>query len=429
MAVEIKKLENSNVELVLTFEGEEVKKAKGNVLRKIAKEVELPGFRKGKAPIATVEAKFYENIKEEVTDILLKAHYETIIKENELRPVDYLRTVNVELTDDKFVGTFVVDVYPEIKLGDYKGLEVEKETFEMNNELLEAELNTLVEKGAKLVEAEEGYAAQLEDTVTLDFEGFIDGEAFEGGKAEGYSLKLGSKSFIDTFEDQLVGYVAGQEGEVNVNFPAEYAKEELAGKPSVFKVKVTGIKRLEKPALDDEFAKDNGFDSLEDLKAKKTEEITERETARVEGAFKNALIAKAVENAEVIVPVSMISRELRNRIGEIENNLKMQGVSIDMYLQMSGLTMEGLAGQLKPMAETKVKRDIVLGNISEVEGITVSDEELEAKVAEVAKAYNMEADKLREELTKAGNLNNFMDNLKIDVELSKTVDLLVANAK
>ncbi len=429
MAVEIKKLENSNVELVLTLEGEEVKKAKGNVLRKIAKEVELPGFRKGKAPLATVEAKFYENIKEEVTDILLKSHYENIIKENELKPVDYLRTVKVELIDDKFVGIFLVDVYPEVKLGDYKGLEVEKEVFEMNDELLENELNALIERGAKLVEAEEGYAAQLEDTVTLDFEGFIDGEAFEGGKAEGYSLKLGSKSFIDTFEDQLVGYVAGQEGEVNVNFPVEYAKEELAGKPSVFRVKVTGIKRLEKPALDDEFSKDNGFDSLEDLKAKKTEEITERETARVEGAFKNALIAKAVENAEVVVPVSMINRELRNRIGEIENNLKMQGVSIEMYLQMSGLTMEGLDGQLRPMAETKVRRDIVLGNISEVEGITVSEEELEAKVADVAKAYNMEADKLREELTKAGNLKNFMENLKIDVELSKTVDLLVANAK
>jgi trigger factor len=429
MAVEIKKLENSSVELVLTLEGAEVKEAKAEVVKKIAGEVELPGFRKGKAPLSTIEAKFEGNIKEEVTDKLLKNHYETIVKENDLRPVDYLRTVSVELTDEKFVGSFVVDVYPEVKLGEYKGLEVEKEAFEMSDEILNNELEGLVEKGAKLVEAEEGYAAQLDDTVSLDFEGFVDGEAFEGGKAEGYTLKLGSKSFIDTFEDQLVGYVVGQEGEVNVTFPEEYFKDELAGKPALFKVKVNGIKKLEKPALDDEFAKDNGFDTLDELKTKKREEIVAREEARIESEYRNAIINKAIENAEITVPASMTNREIRTRIGEIENNLKMQGASLDMYLQMSGLTVETLAGQLRPMAEAKVKRDVVLGTISETEAVNVSDEELEAKVADVAKAYNMEVEKLREELTKAGNLNNFMENLKVDVEINKTVDILVANAK
>ena len=241
MAVEIKKLQNSNVEFVITLEGAEVKTMRTKVLGSIAREVELPGFRKGKAPLSTVEAKFAHALKEEVSELVLKQNFETIIKENELKPVDYVRTMSVELTEDKFVGTFIVDVYPEVTLGDYKGIEAAKEEAKVTEDAVNAEIQTLLDRGAKLVEAEEGYRAQLEDTVTLDFEGFVDGVAFEGGKAEAYALQLGSKSFIDTFEDQLVGYAVGQEGDINVSFPTEYFKEELAGKPALFKVKVTAI--------------------------------------------------------------------------------------------------------------------------------------------------------------------------------------------
>lgn len=429
MNVEIKKLENSSVEISIHLEGEVVKNHKNTVLNKIAGSVELPGFRKGKAPIATIEAKFKEEIKEEVADLIIKDSYEEIINNNNLKPVEQLKTLSLDLTEDKFEAKFLVDVYPEITLGEYKGLEAEKETFEMSEELLNNEMEELLEKSTKLVEAEEGYAAQLEDSITLDFEGFVDGEAFEGGKAEGYSLKLGSKSFIDTFEDQLVGYQVGQEGEVKVTFPQEYFKEELAGKEAIFKVKVTAIKKLVKAILDDEFAKDNNFDSLDELKAKKTEEITERETQRIEAEYKNALVTKAVENSNLVIPASMINREISYKLSEIENNLKMQGANLEMYMQMSGLTQEKLTDQIRPVAETKVRRDVVLDAIALAENIEANEEEVVEKMESVAKIYNMELDKLKEELNKSGNLANFMENIKADVRINKTVDVLVANAK
>ena len=429
MAVEIKKLQNSNVEFVITLVGAEVKTMRTKVLGSIAREVELPGFRKGKAPLSTVEAKFAHALKEEVSELVLKQNFETIIKENELKPVDYVRTMSVELTEDKFVGTFIVDVYPEVTLGDYKGIEAAKEEAKVTEDAVNAEIQTLLDRGAKLVEAEEGYRAQLEDTVTLDFEGFVDGVAFEGGKAEAYALQLGSKSFIDTFEDQLVGYAVGQEGDINVSFPTEYFKEELAGKPALFKVKVTAIKKLAKPVLDDEFAKDNGFDDLADLKAKKADELTVKENNRVESEFKNAIISKVIENASVIIPESMIIREINNRLAEFENSLKQQGANLEMYLQMSGLNMDGIVAQIRPMADGRVRRDIILAAVAAAEGITVSDEETDAKMADVAKLYNMDADKLKTELIKAKNFENFVENLKVDIEIQKTIDFLVANVK
>lgn len=429
MAVAINKLQNSNVEFVITLEGQEVTSLRNKVLQSIARNVELPGFRKGKAPLSTVEAKYAHVLKEEVAELVLKQNFEKVVSENNLRPVDYVRTTGIELTEDKFVGTFVVDVYPEVTLGEYKGIEATKEEANVTEEVVAAEIQTLLDRAAKLVEAEEGYRAQLDDTVTLNFEGFIDGVAFDGGKAEGYSLQLGSKSFIDTFEDQLVGYAVGQEGDVNVSFPAEYFKEDLAGKPAVFKVKVTGIKKLEKPALDDEFAKDNGFDSLDDLKAKKAEELKVKEEQRVESAYRNGILSKVIENASLIVPGSMIAREVDQRIREFENTLKQQGANLDMYLQMSGLTMDGIADQVRPMAEGRVRRDIVLGAIAEAEGIAVTDEEIDAKTADIAKLYNMDADKLKAELVKAKNFESFVENLKVDIELQKTIEFLVANAK
>lgn len=429
MAVAINKLQNSNVEFVITLEGQEIKPLRAKVLQSIGREVELPGFRKGKAPLSTVEAKFAHVLKEEVAELVLKQNFETIIKENDIKPVDYVKTTAIELTEEKFVGTFLVDVYPEVTLGEYKGIEATKEEVNVSEDMVNAEIQNLLDRGAKLVEAEEGYRAQLDDTVTLDFEGFVDGVAFEGGKAEGYSLQLGSKSFIDTFEEQLVGYAVGQEGEVNVSFPAEYFKEDLAGKPALFKVKVTGIKKLEKPALDDEFAKDNGFDSLKDLKTKKSEEIKVREEQRVESGYRNAILTKVIENASLIVPASMINREINNRLVEFENTLKQQGANLDMYLQMSGLGMDGIVEQIRPMAEGRVRRDIILAKVAEVEGINVSDEEVETKMAEIATIYNMDSDKLKQELVKAKNFENFVENLKIDIEIQKTIEFLVANVK
>lgn len=429
MSVEIKKLENSVVEIKLSLEGEEVTKVKSQVIKEIQGRAEIPGFRKGKAPISTITAKFAGLIKEEVTDKLLKTNYEKLVIENGLKPVDYLQTKEVSLGENTFEGTFTVEVYPEVTLGNYKNLEVEKEVFEVTDEMVEEEINAIVERGAELVDAEEGYAAQIGDTVTIDFEGFVDGEAFEGGKGDGYPLSLGSKSFIDNFEDQLVGFTAGQEAEINVNFPEEYFKKELAGKPAMFKVKVNSIKKVEKPELNDELAKENEFESVEDMRTKKKEEISNRETTRVENAYRNALVDQALANATLDVPVSMIQRETRARISDFENQLKMQGATLEMYLKMAGLTMDNLYAQIRPMAETKVKREIVLAAIAKAEDVNVSDDEMDAKLDEVSKMYNMEVSKLKEELASAGNMENFMESLKEEEIMRKTVDLLVESSK
>lgn len=429
MNYEVKKLENSVVEITLKVEGTEVSTAKKNAIKKIAKDVEIPGFRKGHAPESAIESHYEGVIKEEITDAILKAHYEAILKDGQINPVDYIKTTKVELNGDKFAVTFMVDVFPEIKLGEYKGLEATKEEFEMNDEIVNKEIEMMVSSKSKLEDAPEGHKAELNDTLDLAFEGFVDGVAFEGGKSESHMLKLGTKSFIDTFEDQLVGYEKGQEGEIVVNFPTEYNAENLAGKEATFKVKINAIKVAVTPELNDEFAVEAGFESVEDLKAKKTIEIKNREEARVEGEYRQNLLNQILANTEMTLPLSMIAREIKGRVAEMENQLKSQGMNLEMYLQMSGSTMEQLNDQIKPMAIEKIKLDLILDEIAKIEKIELSDEELETKLAEVASMYKMDSDKLKEELTKANNLENFKMNLKTDATLQKTVEFIQSQAK
>ncbi|WP_320046165.1 trigger factor [uncultured Ilyobacter sp.] len=429
MNYEIKKLENSTVEISLVLEGAEVKGYKDEVIKNLAGKADVPGFRKGKAPTSAIESKFKEVIQEEITEKVLQAHYETVLKETGIKPVNFVNSANVDLEDEKYVGKFLVDVYPEFEVANYKGLEAEKENFEINDEVLNSEIELMIEKESKLSDAPEGYKAQMDDTLDLAFEGFIDGEAFEGGKADSHMLKLGSKMFIGDFEEQLVGYEAGQEGEVNVSFPEDYHAPNLAGKPAVFKVKVNAVKVMEKPELNDEFAKAQGFESVEDLKAKKALEIKEREEARTVNEYRGKLLQQVVDNTDMALPNSMIEREIKGRIAEMEQQLSTQGIGLDMYLKMSGVTMEKMNEQLRPMAAQKVKLDVILDAIATAENITVSDEELAEKMEEVAKMYGMDTEKLTEELTKAGNLNTFKENVKIDTRIQKTMDFIVNNAK
>lgn len=429
MNYEVKKIENSAVEISFVLEGEEVKGYKEEIIKNLAGKADVPGFRKGKAPASAIESKFKDVIEEEMTEKVLHAHYETVLKEEGLRPVNFVNSAEVSLEEDKYEGKFLVDVYPEFELAEYKGLEAEKEVFEMNDDVLNTEIDLMIERSSKLTDAPEGYKAQMNDTLDIAFDGYMDGEAFEGGKADSHMLKLGSKMFIGDFEEQLVGYEAGQEGEVNVSFPEEYHAPALAGKPAMFKVKVNAIKVMEKPELNDEFAKEQGFESVEDLKAKKTAEIQEREEARTNNEYRGKLLQKVVENTEITLPISMIEREVKGRIAEMEQQLSAQGITLENYLKMSGVTMEKMNEQLSPMAAQKVKLDVILDAVANAEGILVSDEELEEKMAEVAKMYGMDTEKLTEELTKAGNLNTFKENVKVDTRIQKTVDFVVANAK
>ena len=279
MKHEVKKLKNSAAEIEMILTAEEVKPMRDEIVKKISKEVEVPGFRKGHVPAATIEAQFKNDIENQLAEAVVNKYYEEVVKAENIRPVSYISNLATD-SKDGFKVTFVTDIYPEVKLGEYKGLEVEKETFEMTPEKLDAELKLMLNTKSELKDVEEGHKAEMGDTLDLAFEGFVDGVPFEGGKADSHMLELGSKMFIDTFEDQLVGYEAGQEGEVNVTFPAEYGASELAGKPAVFKVKVNAIKKSVTPELTDELAKEFDAESVEDLKEKTTKRIVERKEKR-----------------------------------------------------------------------------------------------------------------------------------------------------
>ncbi|WP_297431852.1 trigger factor [uncultured Cetobacterium sp.] len=428
MKHELKKIEHSAVEITLTLTAEELSPIKSEVIKTLATKVEVPGFRKGHAPLNKVEAAFADAIKEEVVDSVLKANFEKIVAEEKIAPVSFIYDLVANMKDSLEI-TFKVDVYPEITLGEYKGLEVEKETFQMTDDLLDKEIENMLNAKSKLDDAPEGHKAEMGNTVDLAFEGFIDGVPFEGGKADSHQLKLGSKMFIDTFEDQLVGYTVGQEGEINVTFPAEYHAEALAGKPATFKVKINSIKTLAKPELTEEFAKEAGFESVEDLKAKKTAEITAREEARIQNNFVGKLIQKVVADSKVDVPKSMVVREVENRMAEMNQQLAMQGMDLDQYLKMTGMTKEQAFNQIAPMAHNKVQVDLVLEAIAKAENLEITAEELNTKVEEIAKMYGMTKEQLEAELNKNSNLDEFNHSLKTESLAQKAVEVIVNNAK
>ncbi len=429
MAVSIKKMENSVAEITLNEQGEKLQKYKKKVVSDLGKNVEVPGFRKGKVPADVVEKRLEGAIKEELADMLLKEHQKEIFESGEIQPVDYVKLKKVDLDDSSIEIVFNVDIYPDVKLGEYKGLEIEKEKFEMSDDKLEKEIEYLIEKNSKLKEVEADAKIENEDTANINFEGFIDGEAFEGGKADNYDLKIGSKSFIDNFEEQLLGHKVGDELEVTVNFPEDYFKAEYAGKPAMFKVKINSIKRLEKPQLDDDLAKDLGFENLAELKESKTKEIEERENQKIENELKNKLIEKVREAAELNIPKSMIDREINHRIMELERQLKAQGMTLDLYLQMNKMDKASVYKELAPMAELRIKTDIVLDKIAEQENLKVEDEELDSIAKEVAQGNGMDMDQLTEKLKSMGTYDNFIANLKMEQLTQKTINFLVDSAK
>lgn len=428
MIHELKKVEHSAVEIKIALNKEEVAPIKEKIVAELAKVVEVPGFRKGNAPASKIEAEFKDRVEDEIVKEILKENLNNIVESEKVKPVSYVYDMKTS-TENGFEINFKLDIYPEVTLGEYKGLTAEKESFEMNDEVLNKEIENILASRSKLEEAVEGYKAEMGDIVDLAFEGFVDGVAFDGGKADSYQLKLGTKSFIDTFEEQLVGYVAGQEGEVNVIFPAEYHVKDLAGKPAVFKVKINSIKRVVKPELTDELAKEFGFESVEDLKTKMTENIKTREENRVKNTYVGKLLQQIVANSKMDIPSSMVVREIENRLAEMEQQLSMQGMNLDQYFKMTGMTREQAFNQIAPMAHNKVQIDLVLAKIAEVEKLEISKEELDNKMEEIAKMYKMEKTQLQQELIKAGNLENFTTSLQNELLAEKTVDLIIKNAK
>jgi trigger factor len=425
MSVKFEKLEGNQGVLTVEVDAAKVNEGLDAAFKKVVTKVNVPGFRKGKMPRAMFEKRFgVESLYQDAIDILLPEAYANAIEESGIDPVDRPE-IDVEQIEKgkSFIFKATVTVKPEVKLGEYKGLEVEKVETEVTDEDVANELKTLQERQAELVVKEEG-KAENGDTVVMDFEGFVDGEAFEGGKAENYSLELGSGQFIPGFEEQLVGLAAGEEKDVEVSFPEEYHATELAGKPAVFKVKIHEVKGKELPELDDEFAKDvdEEVETLDALKEKIKNRLVDSKKHEAEHHVRDSVVDKAAANAEIDLPAVMIDTEVDRMMQEFEQRLQMQGMNLELYFQFSGQDENALREQMKEEGEKRVRVSLTLEAIAAAENLEVSEEDVDAELNKMAEMYNMTVDNIKAAL---GNV----DGIKGDLKVRKAVEFLVENSK
>lgn len=421
------KIEKNLGVLEVEVEAERVTAALDKAFQKVVKKVNVPGFRKGKVPRAIFESRFgVESLYQDAIDILLPEVYTEAVDQTDIFPVDRPE-VDVEqfAKGQAFKFKAKVTVKPEVKLGDYKGIEVPATDVEVSEEELNEELTRMQERHAELVVIDEE-AAQNGDTVVIDFDGSVDGVPFEGGKAERYSLELGSNTFIPGFEEQVVGLATGDFKDVTVTFPETYHAEELAGKEAVFKVKVHEIKRKQLPELDDEFAKDvSEFDTLNEYKEDLKKQLQSRKEKEGEAERERVLVDKIGENAEVEIPQAMIDSEVQNMVRDFDNRLRAQGMNLDMFLGFSGQTIEDLQGQMKNDAEKRVRNNLVLEQIAKAEKIEATEEEINKELQDMADAYKRSPEEIRNILAANGSLGS----LNEDVLLRKTIQFLIENAK
>ena len=419
----VKKLSETVYEVSVTRNGEELKHFKEHVLVHF-KDAKVDGFRKGHVPADVLEKKFKKEIEGEILNHIISEEYRKAVEENNLSPIADIKLEKYENNEDNVEVVFTIPVLPEINLGDYKSVKVEKEALDVNDEKVNAEIEIMRSNAGKLKEVADDEAAQDKDVTNINFEGFIDGEAFDGGKAEGFDLTLGSKSFIDTFEDQIIGHKKGDEFDVNVTFPEEYHAENLKGKPAVFKVKVNSIKRKEEAELNEDLAKELGYDSVEDLKAKTKENLTKREETRIENEYRGKVVDAVVDTVNFEIPEAVVEREIQFQINRFAQQLQMQGMSLNQYFEMTGQDIEKMRESIKESAEKSVKRDLVLTEIAKAENVQATEEEVNAELDRTALMYGMDREGLIAEVRKSGNYARFIDEIKYQIINRKTVDLL-----
>ena len=423
MEAKMEKIDVNVVKFEVKVEADKFKEALTRAYKKNVKKFNVPGFRKGKVPMSVVK-KYYgvEVLLEDAVNFAIEGSYANVLKENNVRPVDFPKVEVVQAEEGKdLIYTAEVTVYPEVELGAYKGLNVEKKTYEVTEEEVAAKLKEMQEKNAR-VEVKEG-AIENGNIAVIDFKGFIDGVAFEGGEGHDYSLEIGSGSFIDNFEEQLVGAKAGDKVEVNVTFPENYGKEELNGKPAKFEVEVKEVKAKELPVLDDEFAKEvSEFETLEALKEDTTKKLEEANTARAEREYEEAILSAVVENAKMDIPAVMVEQEIDRMVQNLAQRLQYQGLTLEQYFQFTGTDAEKMREYMKENAETKVKTELVLEALQKAEKMEVLDEELKEKASEVAKLYGANDEKMVELL-----LQNQREALVADVMTSKVINFLKEN--
>ena len=422
MSYTVENLEKSMAKITITVDADAFEEAMVKSYNKNKKNISIQGFRKGKAPRKMVE-KLYgpEVFYEDAANFAIPDAYEEAAKESGLEIVSRPEIDVVEIEKGKdFIFTATVAVKPEVTLGDYKGIEVEKKTVKVMAADVNAEIDKVREQNSRMITVE-NRGIKKDDTAVIDFEGFVDGEPFQGGKGEDYSLVIGSHSFIDTFEDQLVGKKAGEEVDVNVTFPEEYHEASLKGKPALFKVTVKEIKKKELPKLDDEFASEvSEFETLKEYKASVKKNLTERRKEEAKREKENEVVEKVVENITVELPEPMIDEQTQQMIQEFAGRLSSQGLSFDQYMQMTGMTVDAL---MKPEAEKRIRTRLALEAIVDAEKIKATAKDIDKEIENMANMYQMEVDKIKEMIGDAEK-----EQIGKDLAVQKAVDFVVKNA-
>lgn len=426
MSVQVENLEKNMAKLTIEVSAEELEKAIQAAYMKQKSQISLPGFRKGKVPRHMIEKMYGAEIFfEDAANMLINQEYPKAVDES---GVDIVSRPTIDITQlekgKSFIFTAEVAVKPEVTLGKYMGVQVTKIDTSVTEEEVMAEIDRERESNARMITVEDRPVADG-DTAVIDFEGFVDGVAFEGGKGENHSLVIGSHSFIDTFEEQLVGKNAGEEVEVNVTFPEEYHAAELAGKPAVFKVKINEIKAKELPELDDEFAQDvSEFDTLAEYKESVEKKLVERKEADAKRTKEDEAIQKIIDKSKMEIPDAMVDTQTRSMVDDFANRIAQQGLSMEQYMQFTGMTVEKMMEQMKPEALKRIQSSLVLEAIAKEENIEVSDEEVDEELKKMAEMYGMEVEKLKEYMGDAEK-----DSMKKDMAIQKAVELIMENIK
>ncbi len=425
MSVNVETMEKNMAKLTIEVDAAEVEKAIQTAYNKQKSKISVPGFRKGKVPRALVEKMYgVEIFYEDAVNEMIPQAYADAAEESGLEIVSRPEIEVVQIEKGKnFIFTAEVAVKPEVELGEYKGVKVEKKDVEVTDEEVQSEIDRTRDQNSRMVSVEDR-AVQDGDITTIDFEGFVDGVAFEGGKGENYPLTIGSHTFIDTFEEQLIGKNIGEETEVNVTFPEEYQAEELKGKAATFKVTVKEIKYKELPELDDDFVQDvSEFNTVDEYKADVKAKITERKENEAKAAKEDAVIEKIIDSSKMEIPQPMVELQLDNMVQDYARRLQQQGLSIEQYMQYTGLTVDKLKEQMEPQAMKRIQSRLVLEAIAAKENIEVTDADVDKEIEEMSKMYQMEADKLKEYMGE-----NEMKQMKSDLAVQKAAELVVAEA-
>ena len=426
MSLQVEKMEKNMAKLTIEVAAEDLEKAMQNAYQKAKGRISIPGFRKGKAPRKMIEQMYGKGIfLEDAVNALIPEHYSKALAECDLEIVSQ-PTIDITQAEPGKALIFTAEVAtkPEVTLGDYKGVEVPKTEINVTGEDVDAEIKKEQEKNSRTINVEDR-GAQLQDVVTIDFEGSVDGVPFDGGQATEYPLTLGSNTFIPGFEDQLVGAKVGDDVDVKVTFPEEYQAKELAGKEAVFKCAVKKIEAKELPELDDDFAKDvSEFDTLAEYKEHVKTNLVERKENEAKRAKEDAAVDKAIENAQMDIPEAMLKTQCRQMLDDFSRRMQSQGLSMEQYFQFTGMTADKMMEDMKPQALKRIQTRLVLEKVAEVENIQPTEEEVNEEIAKMAEAYKMEADKLKELLGERE-----LEQMKKDMAVQKAVTVIADAAK